>query len=240
MSYLDKFCISHSEERNKFIGMTEKGLQLDKADFNVNSYKVDEDQYPRNLDKAASLSGKGKMKADEVMVDVPSNKDTEEENVVALGDDVATFEPDAQESSDKEEEEVNSKENAIPLVRVLLGRMTAEEEDSEELVRMRGQATSQKLYDLLNPPSPSPLQQESRPTQSSPLLAPNLLKSWREKHPVDNDDKHRQRVLEEIDAAMYIALQSSMSKSQDPPPEYVNLMMLNMLHTMQKNQEASN
>ena len=33
-----------------------------------------------------SLSGKGMMKADEVMVDVPSTEDIEEENVVALKD----------------------------------------------------------------------------------------------------------------------------------------------------------
>jgi hypothetical protein len=39
--------MSHFEEREKFSRMTEKGLELDKANFAVNGYKVDEEQYPR-------------------------------------------------------------------------------------------------------------------------------------------------------------------------------------------------
>jgi hypothetical protein len=41
MSCLDTFCISHFEERDEFSRMTEKGLELDKAHFVVNGYKVD-------------------------------------------------------------------------------------------------------------------------------------------------------------------------------------------------------
>jgi UDP-glucose 4-epimerase len=46
-------------------------------------------------------------------------------------------------------------------------------------------------------------------------------------------------VLEEPDAVMHVASEASMNESQDQPPKNVNLMMLNMLQTMQKNQEAS-
>jgi hypothetical protein len=45
MSCLDTFCISHFEERDEFSQKTEKALLLDKADFAVNGYKVDEDRY---------------------------------------------------------------------------------------------------------------------------------------------------------------------------------------------------
>jgi hypothetical protein len=69
--------------------LTKKGLQLDKADFVINGYEVDEDKYIQNPNKAMSLSGKGMMKVDEVMADVPSTEDIEEENVVALDDDDA-------------------------------------------------------------------------------------------------------------------------------------------------------
>jgi hypothetical protein len=94
--------------------MTKKGLKLDKADFTINSYEVDEDQWPQQQDKAASLSGKAKMKADEVMTNVPSNEDIDDKNVDPLSNDNATLELDAQESSN-EEEEGNSEDHLIPL-----------------------------------------------------------------------------------------------------------------------------
>jgi hypothetical protein len=59
MSCLDTFCISHFEERDEFSRMTEKGLELDKADFAVNGYEVDKEKYSRQPDKEASSSGKG-------------------------------------------------------------------------------------------------------------------------------------------------------------------------------------
>jgi hypothetical protein len=67
MSCLDTFCISYFEERDDFIGVTKKGLTLDKADFSEKGYKIDENKYPRNPDKAASSSGKGKKKVDELI-----------------------------------------------------------------------------------------------------------------------------------------------------------------------------
>jgi hypothetical protein len=46
--------------------------------------------------------------------------------------------------------------------------------------------------------------------------------------------------VEETDARMIVGLQASVNKSQDLLADNVNLMMLNMLQSMQKNQEASN
>jgi hypothetical protein len=37
---------------------------------------------------------------------------------------------------------------------------------------------------------------------------------------------------------MHVASQASVNILQDPPPKNMNLMMLNILQTMQKNQEA--
>ena len=53
MSCLNTFCISHFKEREEYSQMTEKGLELDKADFIVNKYKVDELKYLRHHDKDA-------------------------------------------------------------------------------------------------------------------------------------------------------------------------------------------
>ena len=47
MSYLDTFCISHFEEKKECSDMVEKGLELDKADFAVTGYEVDEKKYPQ-------------------------------------------------------------------------------------------------------------------------------------------------------------------------------------------------
>jgi hypothetical protein len=46
MNCLDTFCISHFEEREEYSRMMEKGLELNKADFVVKGYQVDELKYP--------------------------------------------------------------------------------------------------------------------------------------------------------------------------------------------------
>ena len=46
MSCLDTFYISYFKEREEHSYMTKKGLELDKADFAVNGYEVDEVKYP--------------------------------------------------------------------------------------------------------------------------------------------------------------------------------------------------
>jgi hypothetical protein len=101
---------------------------------------VDKEQYPQHSDKAASLSGKAKMKADEVITDVPSDEDTNDKDVVSLGNYNATLEPDAQDSTDKEEEG-NSEGQKIPLVGSWLDVVSVKEEEGEELARARGQAS---------------------------------------------------------------------------------------------------
>jgi hypothetical protein len=151
MRCLDTFCISHFEEREEYSRMTEKRLELDKADFAVNGYEVDELKYPRHPDKDASPSGKGKMKADEVMTVDLSDEDMDNEDVVPLGDDDddegndATLAP--QESSDDDDDEGNSEGQSIPLVGSRLGVVSVGEVENEELARLRIQATSQKLFD---------------------------------------------------------------------------------------------
>ena len=93
MSYLDKFCILHFEENNEFICVTKKELLLNKAHFAVNGYGMDEETYPKNTNKAASMSGKDKKKADEVMKDDLSNEDPEEEeDAIALNDNIVILE----------------------------------------------------------------------------------------------------------------------------------------------------
>ena len=46
MSCLDTFYILHFEEKDEYSCMIEKDLELNKVDFTVNGYKVDEVKYP--------------------------------------------------------------------------------------------------------------------------------------------------------------------------------------------------
>jgi hypothetical protein len=88
------------------------------------------------------LNGKEKMKADEVMTIDLFEEDTGDEDMVSFGDENATFDPDAQESSDYDNDEGNSKRQSIPLIGSRLGVVSIGEEENEELARARGQATS--------------------------------------------------------------------------------------------------
>jgi hypothetical protein len=78
------------------------------------------------------------MKADEVMIVDLSEEDTDDEDVVPLGDRNATLDPDAQESSDDDDDEGNLEGQLIPLIGSRLGVVSVGEEENEELVRARG------------------------------------------------------------------------------------------------------
>jgi hypothetical protein len=240
MSCLDTFYILHLEERDEFPRMTEKGLELDKADFAVNGYEVDEEQYPRQSNNDASSSGKAKMKAYEVMIVDLSEEDTNDEDVVPLGDKNATLDPNAQESNDNDDDEGNSEGRSIPLIGLQLGVVSVGEEENEELARTGGQATPRKLFDYSSQPSPSDLRQESCPSLLSRSLPSNPSRSWRGKRPADSNYRCRQRPLDDTDAPMIIASQASVNESHNQPTDNKNMLMFNMLQKMQENQEASN
>jgi hypothetical protein len=219
--------------------MTEKALLLDKADFAVNGYKVDEERYPRQPDKVASSSGNAKMRADDAMTLVLSEETSDDDDDVPMGDKDATPNLDAIDISDDDDDEGHSEEQSIPLVGSRLGAATVTEEENKELARARGQATPRKLFDSLSQPSSSNLRRESRPLLSSPSLPPNPMKTRRSKRIADAEDQRRQRAQDDRDAPMVVPSQASVSKSSNPATD-MNLMMLNMLQKMQENQEASN
>jgi hypothetical protein len=234
MSCLDTFCISHFEERDEFSRMTEKALLLDKADFAVNGYKVDEERYPRQLDKVASSSGNTRMRANDAMtLDLPEESSDDDDNS-PMGDEDATPHPDAIDLSDDDDEEEHSEEQSIPLVGSRLGAATVTEEEKEELARARGHATPQKLFDSLSQPGSSNLWRESRPSLSSLSLPPNPKSTRRSKRIADAEDQRRQRAQDDGDAPMVVPTQASVSESPNPATD-VNLIMLNMLQKMQEN-----
>jgi hypothetical protein len=112
MSCLDTFCISHFKERDDFIGVTEKGLTLDKADFSEKGYNIDESKYPRNPDKAVSSSGNGKKKVDELIDLFDDDEDEvmwEDPKAIGLGKEML------EEHTEEEYEEVEVGSGEIPL-----------------------------------------------------------------------------------------------------------------------------
>jgi hypothetical protein len=148
MSCLDTFCISHFEEREEYSRMTEKGLELDKADFAVNGYEVDEEKFPRQEPKEASSSGKGKMKMDDAMtVDLSEEEsDDDDDDFLQPGQENTTVEPIPLETSKDEDEEAHSEGQSVPLIGSRLGTVSISEVENEELARARGQAILRKLF----------------------------------------------------------------------------------------------
>jgi hypothetical protein len=171
--------------------MTEKALLLDKADFAVNGYEVDEERYPQQPNKVASSSGNARMRADDAMTLVLPEETSNDDDDVPMGDKDATPNPDAIDLSDDDDDEGHSEEQSIPLVGSRLGAATVTEEENEELARARGHATPRKLLDSLSQPSSSNLQRESRPSLSSLSLPPNPTKTRRNKHIADAEDQCR-------------------------------------------------
>jgi hypothetical protein len=231
MSCLDTFCISHFEERDEFSRMIEKALLLDKADFAVNMYEVDEESYPRQPDKVASSSGNARMRADDAMTLVLPKETSDDDDDVPMGDEDATPNHDVIDLSNDDDDEGHSEEQSIPLVGLRLGTATVTEEENEELTRARGHATPRKLFNSLSQPSSSNLRRESRPLLSSPSLPPNPTKIQRSKRIVDAEDQRRQRAQDDGDAPMVVPSQASIRESPNPAID-VNLIMLNMLQKM--------
>jgi hypothetical protein len=88
MSCLDTFCVYHLEGRNDFICV------LDKVDFAINGYEVDEEKYPKNPKKALPSSERDKQNIYVLKLDDDSYKDMEAEvEVVVFNDIVVNFKP---------------------------------------------------------------------------------------------------------------------------------------------------
>ena len=89
MNCLNTFYISHFEDWEEYSRMMEKGLELDKANFAVNGYEVDEVKYPWHRPKEPSLSGKRKMKMDDAMkidlLEEESDDDNDNDDLVQPG-----------------------------------------------------------------------------------------------------------------------------------------------------------
>jgi hypothetical protein len=242
MSCLDTFCILHFEEREEYSRMTEKGLELDKADFAVNGYEVDKEKYPRYGPKEASSSGRGEMKMDDAMtVDLSEEEsDDDDDNLLLPRQENTATEPIPLESSEDEDEEANSEGQSVPLIGSRLGAVSVGEEENEELARARRQATPWKLFVSSSQPSPSDPRQESRPSFSSPSLPLNPSNSRRSKRIAESEDRRRQRAMDDPDTPMLVASQASVNETPNPAANNVNMIMVSMLQKMQENQEASN
>ena len=68
MSWLNSICIDHFDEQDNFISIIEKDLLPNKVDFLEKDYRIDEQKFPRNPEKASSSSSKEKQKVDEFII----------------------------------------------------------------------------------------------------------------------------------------------------------------------------
>jgi hypothetical protein len=115
-------------------------LLLDKVDFAVNGYEVDERKYLRNLGKTTTSSSMEKKIVKEYIDLFDDNIDDNmvaEDNSNALGDDLFLN----NKFDDKEELEAETEEDLIPLEGIQLGGVTVGEEKSDELKKAWFKAT---------------------------------------------------------------------------------------------------
>ena len=125
--------------------MAEMGLKLDKADFAINGFEVDERKYPRQGPKEPSTRGRKEMKAgDALTIDLfeeESDDVNDGDDLLQLGQDNTAVEPVSLEASNDEEEEAHSEGQSIPLVGSWLGVVNVDEDENEDLAMARLQAT---------------------------------------------------------------------------------------------------
>jgi hypothetical protein len=147
------------------------------------------------------------MKMDDaMMVDLlEEESDDDNDDLLQLGQENTTIEPLLLESSEDEDEEAHSEGQSVPLIGSRLGDVSVGEEENEELARMRGEATPQKLFVSSSQPSPSDPKRESWPSFSSPSLPLNLSNTRRSKCIVESEDKRRQRATDDLDTTMLVA-----------------------------------
>ena len=151
--------------------MAEIGMELDKADFAVNGYEVDERKYPRQGPKEPSTSGAKKMKVDDtLMIDLSEEESSDSDansGFLDLGDGIRVGDPVLLGASDGKGEQ--SQGHSIPLVGSRLGVVNADEDENEDLARARLDATPWRLFTLSSQQTPSDHRQEGGPSFSSPL-----------------------------------------------------------------------
>jgi hypothetical protein len=239
MSCLYTFCISHFEEKDAYSKMAEVGLELDKADFAVAGYEVDERMYPRQGPKEPTTSAKKKMKVDDAMtIDLAvdeSDDEYEEEGVVQPGQVGEAVELVSLESSSEEEEEAESEGQQVPLEGSTLGVVNFEEEEPLDLAQARLAVTPRMLFASTSQPSSSDPEHERPPLFSSPPNAPNIRRSKRLAQFVD---RRREGATDEPATPNLVASQASVSETPDPALS-MNQMMMSFMSEMRASQEAS-
>ena len=177
------------------------------------------------------------MKID--LLEEESDDDNDNDDLVQPGQENIAVEPLSLESSNDKDEEAYSEGQSVPLIESRLGGVSVDEEENEEFVRAKLQATPRKLFVSMSQPSSSDPRRESQSSFS--LLLPPLNPSniQRSKRIPESEDMHKQRAMDDPNMRMLVASQASVSESPNLAVD-VNMIMLSMLRKMQESQETSN
>ena len=108
-----------------YFEMAKRGVELDKADFAVTKYEVDEEKYPRQGPKEPSTSGKKKMKMDDTMTielsEESSDDDDDDEELVQPSQENTDVQLVSLEASNEEMDEEHLEGQSVPLMGLRLG-----------------------------------------------------------------------------------------------------------------------
>ena len=123
----------------------------------------------------------------------------EDEDIVQLGQENTVAELVSLEASGEEMEEAQSEGQSIPLLGSRLGAVDYDEEETEDLARVRLQATPRMLFVSSSQPSPSEPGHERRPLFLSP---PNKRRS---KRITEFVEKCRDTTIDDPETPMVVA-----------------------------------
>ena len=232
MSSLYTFCISNAEEKDDYSEMADRGLDLDRADFAVSGYEVDERRYPRQGPKEPSSSGKKVMKADDAIVNLSeSTSSSDDDDMSDLGQANPVQEIPSLEGSDFEMDEAHSEGQPGQLIGSRLGAGEYNDDENEDLIRLRIQATPRKLFDSSSQPSPSAPEYEHRPSFATPP-------GRRSQRLAAYQESRKETAMDDPETPVLVASQASVSQTATAPADMTQ-MMLNFMQQMKDSQEAS-
>ena len=69
------YCISHYDEKQLFVHMSELGLSLDPKDFATNGYQVDEREHPKTASRASGRKEKAVVPSEDKEEDEEQEKE---------------------------------------------------------------------------------------------------------------------------------------------------------------------
>ena len=222
MNSLDVYYLSHFEDKQYYARMVEVALSLDRKDFLLDGYPVDEEVYPRVPPKPARRKGKAPASSSQVEEETAEDEEQDDDADAKEDDDAINLSDDEIGALGGSEPPLTGAHFTLPDV------------DVDVLIRQRNVMTPRMLFDedaLVERPQPATsrptveTRQAKRQKQSCPSFAPVVSSS---QDPEDSVSVHlhsleeRFQKMDNLNRILQASMQQSMA---DQARENQKMMM---------------